>query len=119
MSEAADQAHLGKEMAESTGTRKQDVKVFTLHTISCRVFTSELATANVQSQPGSPTPHLSSWSLPDHESSLSFRPVCVQGGQTQMHVSLVSGVPCPSVIHPKAKEEQSTAVWGLDQLIGK
>lgn len=52
LSEATGKAHLVEEMTEFTGTRKQAVKVFTLHTISCRVFTSGLAIANVQSQPG-------------------------------------------------------------------
>lgn len=46
-------AHLGNEMTAFRGTANEAVKVFTLHTISCSVFTSGLATANVRSQFGS------------------------------------------------------------------
>ena len=92
VSEAAGRAHLGQEMAEFTGTGKQAVRVLTLHTINRRVFTSEFATANARSQPGSP----SFWSLPDHELSLSFRPVYVfrEGKLKRMSAESV-GLPVP------------------------
>lgn len=93
LSEAAGGVHLGEEMMEFTGTHKQAVKVFTLHTISCRVFTSGLAAANVQSQPGS---NLVLSAPPHHESSPSSRPVYVSGEGKLERMSAESlGSPAP------------------------